>query len=173
MEEQVHAFERAGLGKAPFRVVGVEVRYGPIPILDKNGHPTGGSVGAPGQPMGTCQFCSQGIAECWIIRSSDGKTFDVGCECVRKTGDAGLRKSMAPHKRKMDHAKADARIERAKESMMDADVIHALESQPAPRGSRAPNALSWVRWMMQNAGRAGMIRAARLVESAACREVSR
>lgn len=74
-----HPFEAAGLGLAPFRCIGAETRVGPIRL------PGGIEVGAPGQPMGTCDFCGTGIAECYVIRSSDGKQFIVGCDCVAKT----------------------------------------------------------------------------------------
>jgi hypothetical protein len=68
----MHVFERAGLGHAPFRVVGVDYRRGPM-------H----------EPIGTCDFCGQRIAECWLIRSADGRRFVVCCDCVAKTRDVG------------------------------------------------------------------------------------
>ena len=78
-EKQLHPFEDAGLGVAPFRFVGVENRVGPISLGN------GVTVGAPGQPMGVCDYCSQGIKECCIIQDSTGKTFVVGNVCVGKT----------------------------------------------------------------------------------------
>lgn len=110
----IHVFEAAGLGKAPFRVLGVECKVGPI-RYERNGVEV--QVGSPGQPMGCCAYCFTGIMECWSIRSADGKVFDVGCECVRKTGDAGLKRGMAPHLRAMRHAKDDARIEAARAAL--------------------------------------------------------
>ena len=53
----IHVFEKAGLGVAPFRFVGVEERRGPIQISATL------FVGAPGQPMGSCQLCGTGIAD--------------------------------------------------------------------------------------------------------------
>jgi len=94
MSVEIHAFERAGLGKAPFRCIGVEEKRGPITL------PNGLQVGAPGQAMGTCAFCSQGIAECYLIQNADKKQFTVGCDCVRKTGDAGMRKAINMHVRR-------------------------------------------------------------------------
>lgn len=81
---KVHPWERAGLGVAPFRVVGVFVDIGPH-VTEIDGIRT--EIGSPGQPMGTCAYCSQGIAECWQIRSADGKKFIVGCDCVRRAYD--------------------------------------------------------------------------------------
>lgn len=74
----VHKFERSGLGKAPFRCVGMtEKVYRAAPD-------------APAQPGGSCDYCGTGIRYCFGIRSSDGRSFIVGSECVNKTGDAGL-----------------------------------------------------------------------------------
>lgn len=64
----IHPFERAGLGIAPFRCTGVEEKvYGPC-----------------NQPAGTCDYCGNGIKYVYHVRSSDGKEFGVGCDCIRK-----------------------------------------------------------------------------------------
>lgn len=64
---ELHPFEQAGLGKAPFRYLG-----------------SGEKRTNSGQPAGTCEYCSRGILTCCVIGSADGKTFVVGCDCVRK-----------------------------------------------------------------------------------------
>lgn len=61
-----HIFTEAGLGKAPFKVIGYEER------------PTG------------CAFCGRGIKKVSIVKSSDGIVSSIGCECVKKSGDKGL-----------------------------------------------------------------------------------
>jgi hypothetical protein len=86
MEEdtKVHCFERAGLGKAPFRVIGFEVRkYQACP-------------GAPVQPGASCDYCGTGIMNVFHIKGagSEAAAFKVGCDCVAKTGDGGLRKAV-------------------------------------------------------------------------------
>ena len=69
--ETMHPFEAAGLGLAPFSYVGMtEKVYSACP-----GH---------SQPAGTCDYCGQGIKYCCEIRSADGRSFIVGCDCVRK-----------------------------------------------------------------------------------------
>lgn len=84
-EVGVHVFERAGLGRAPFKVVGsFELKW--------QAHP-----GAPIQPGGSCDYCGQGIMYAAAIRSADGKQFKVGCDCVARTGDAGLLKAYKNH----------------------------------------------------------------------------
>lgn len=154
----IHVFEKAGLGKAPFRVIGVEERRGPI----QTGPNT--FVGAPGQPMGCCQYCFTGIVECWKIQSADGRTFIVGCDCVRKTGDKGLKTGMAPHLLKMRHAAEKRRIDAARLRLADPAVRAALSAQDHPldwRKAMGETLLHWAEWMMQNAGNAGRIAVAR------------
>lgn len=77
----LHVFERANLGRAPFRCIGyVEKSYQATPD-------------APKQPGGSCDYCGTGIYLQCRIKSADGRTFKVGSDCVAKTGDAGLLKS--------------------------------------------------------------------------------
>lgn len=64
--DSAHCFERVGLGKAPFRIVG----YG-------KGHTC-------------CNYCGTPILYTALIESADGKQFRVGSDCVFKTGDGGL-----------------------------------------------------------------------------------
>lgn len=81
----IHKFEQVGLGKAPFRLIGMyEKRCSGQP--DSRGI----TVGYAGQPAGSCDYCGTGIANCFLIQSADGKRFEVGEDCVRKTDDTGL-----------------------------------------------------------------------------------
>jgi hypothetical protein len=86
----IHVFEKAGLGKAPYRYLGMEELRGPLAM------PGGGFCGAPGQPMGSCQYCSTGIAYLFWLESADGEKFYVGSDCIYKSGDAGLRRIIEP-----------------------------------------------------------------------------
>jgi hypothetical protein len=79
----IHPFERAGLGRAPFRLVGVHSDVGP----HKHTDPATGltvEVGSPGQPMGCCKYCFQGIANVYTVLSADGKRFTVGSDCAER-----------------------------------------------------------------------------------------
>lgn len=69
----IHPFEKAGLGKAPFRCIGVEEMVFTMP----DGYSKAG---------GSCQYCGTGIRWAFQIKSSDGAHFHVGCDCVEKTG---------------------------------------------------------------------------------------
>jgi len=122
-QEKVHVFQTAGLGMAPFRVTGFGVKRGPLPMAD------GSMVGAPGQPMGTCQYCGTGIANCFEITSSDGRTFVVGSDCVEKTGDAGLRRRVKAELSKAARERRDARnaARRAQQREEKAAVVAELQ----------------------------------------------
>ena len=169
-QESVHQFETAGLGKAPFRYVGFREVRGPIKELDKNGRPTGAEIGSPGQPMGTCKFCGQGIAICCEIVSADGKRFIVGSDCVEKTGDAGLRKvktDVAKFKAAASKAREEERIADLGRRLIDeAPLRELLASKPHPqkwRRDEGETLLDSVAWFMKNAGHAGKIKTARMV----------
>jgi len=158
-EVRIHVFERAGLGKAPFRLVNVVERRGPQPI---GGPDSSLTVGAPGQPMGSCKFCGEGIADCYVIESADGKRFDVGCVCVGKTGDAGLRKQVDAARRQRDREKRLVRDQAntmwAQEQLRRVEVCVALNAQPYPyqwMADQGHTRLSWAEWMLEHAGAAG------------------
>jgi len=74
----MHPFEKANLGKAPFRSLNVFVSEGPITL------PNGITVGSPGQPMGTCDYCGTGIKYCCKVESADNRTFVIGLDCANK-----------------------------------------------------------------------------------------
>lgn len=99
-EVSLHVFERAGLGKAPFRCVGMEEKW----------H----MAGDHRQPGGSCDYCGNGILHCFAIRGADGRTFVVGSDCVMRTGDLGLIESYKtrPEVRAANRAKAKAKDER-------------------------------------------------------------
>jgi hypothetical protein len=68
-----HPFTRAGLGAAPFRCVAVRTNWHVMPGFGQ-------------KPGGCCAFCSTGILYEYVIKSSDGREFVVGSDCVRRTG---------------------------------------------------------------------------------------
>lgn len=156
---RIHPF--AHLGPAPYRVIGAEHRVGPITLAD------GTQVGSPGQPMGACQHCGQGIAEVWTVRASDGITFEVGCVCVGKAAKEGRDTTLeTDHKRfKAQHAR-DMRQAKARR---DREWIAATLADPAvaARFAAVPHSLAWraakgetllddYHWMLRNCGAAGL-----------------
>lgn len=169
-ENSIHAFEKAGLGKAPFRIVGVGNKVGPLRYTDPKSGLTM-EVGSPGQPMGVCKFCGQGIMECWSIKSADGNIFDVGCECVRKTGDAGMKKVIDAHKAKVNREKRQAKA--AEDKVYVAGVIgdqyrmSLLRAIAHPYGfedrvtKRPLSAAEYIEWMAPRCGDSGMMKLAK------------
>lgn len=169
----VHPFERAGLGKAPFRFIGVEVRRGPMPILDANGRPTGAMAGSPGQPMGTCSYCGQGIAECCFIKSADGNVFMVGNVCVGKTRDKRLSTETERAVRKMRKESKTAALKVRVEATWKAldespelrEKIAASGPHPNPFfAERGATMLDYVAFLLEKGGEAGRAKACKMVE---------
>ena len=72
----MHVFEKAGLGIAPFKFIGMHIDVGPHRYTDEFGVTT--EVGSPGQPMGTCSYCGAGIKFVCRVQDSRGHVFDVG-----------------------------------------------------------------------------------------------
>jgi hypothetical protein len=117
----LHVFEKAGLGKAPFKVVGsFELKW--------QAHP-----GAPIRAGGSCDYCGNAIMYAARIRGADGRTFKVGSDCVARTGDAGLLKAYKQHPetRKLNRAKAALKDEAKKMEFA------ALMADPAVRAKLA------------------------------------
>lgn len=164
---KIHPFEEAGLGKAPFECVGVVRKIGPLQVGPDS------FAGAPGQPMGTCAYCFTGIAECCQIKSADGQSFEVGNVCVGKTDDGRLmyntRLAVQKHRGEHRRQRETERIDAAKKLLEDPAIWDALKGQPHPIDYMAARGLmlfDWARWMMENAGRAGQMRVARVLEKA-------
>ena len=162
MTTLVHPFEQAGLGKAPFRYVGSErVTY--------QAHPD-----APVQPGGSCDLCGHAIMEHCYIVSADGRRFKVGCDCVMKTHSKGsplytaAEKALRTARKAVKDANELARIEQAR-ALLEADPA-LLTDRPhtqkwaADKGMTARDELEW---LFANAGRAGKLRASRIIEGAA------
>jgi hypothetical protein len=77
-------------------------------------------VGAPGQPMGVCDYCGQGIKECFKIRAACGKRFEVGCDCVRRAYiEAGERvpREVEQFEREKRQEKAKAKAKAVQERL--------------------------------------------------------
>lgn len=152
--DKVHVFEAAGLGKAPFAFIACYEDRGPKAMGN------GVTVGAPGQPMGTCAYCGTGIAYCCQIESSDGKTFVVGTDCVAKTGDAGLKAKVDEVKAKLTREKQDATI--------TANWVWVEQNREKlaalPYGKYSM--LESIEWFYKNAGRSGKLRIIRAAKKA-------
>lgn len=167
--EYLHPFEKAGLGKAPFRCVGVSRKVGPIRYVGKDGCEV--SVGAPGQPMGCCAYCATGIAECYEILSSDGKRFIVGCDCVAKTSAKGsrvlnevealVRKRRNEAARERNAIKAQASKAELTALLADPEFRAKLAAKPSAyawKAEKGETALDDAEWLARNCGHSGRAR---------------
>ena len=93
----VHQFELAGFGKAPFRFVALD------------------------QKSDGCHFCHTGILwRCHIV-SSDGVRFHVGTDCVAKTGDKGLIDVVKEEQNRIRREKAQAKRDAARLEILQAE----------------------------------------------------
>ncbi len=181
---KIHPFEDSGLGLAPFRCIGYERRVGPIK------YPDGTEIGAPGQPMGSCAHCGTGIADCYVIRSADGKRFVVGSSCVLKTdrdaavGLTDLEKDVIRFKREADREKREIKrqakyekdvaetqplVAAAREALAADATLFAGEAHPQIRGLTLRDKYEW---MLANAGFDGKKATARVILRAAEKKAS-
>lgn len=153
MTKTIHCFEAAGLGKAPFRYIGEQfqdIRYGNTRVIGNIGGCT-----LETKPGGTCDYCGTYIVNMFTIESADGNRFKVGCDCVLKTGDAGLiRKVDAAVKknrkaREIARKRAQAQDDR---ELCETYQIGLLASKPHPHPSMARDGKTladWAQWMLE------------------------
>lgn len=169
---KVHPWERAGLGKAPYRVVGTyESKYQAC-------------HGAPIQPGTSCDYCGQGIMYVCAIRSADGKEFKVGCDCVGRVYQecAGTdaeramraiwdkaREPMRKAERARRQARAAAQADAAAAQLADEDVREILAAEPHPTlhmANRGATLLGWCEYVLEHGGAAGKVRVAKAIAAA-------
>jgi hypothetical protein len=151
----LHKFEERGLGKAPFAYAG----------MSENWYVA--HQGAQKQPGGSCDYCGMGIAYEFHVRSADGRLFKVGCDCIAKVGDEGLRRAIAADERKLLNARNEAARVRRNSRKIEAQVAAyaqletwrrdaALSSflvrQAHPAGRENSSALSYLDWCLENLG---------------------
>ncbi len=170
--EVVHPWERDGLGKAPFKLLG-EVHQD----VTGDGMRVIGSVGGcriETKPGGTCAVCGQYILAMFNIESADGNRFHVGSDCVTKVGTASPK--LVAKVKKIVAAKAKARKD-ARELYLIAvarvalpHVRPSLAALPHPSAllaGRGATLADYVEYLSQFGGRTGKVKAARLILDAA------
>lgn len=127
------------------------------------------------QPAGSCAYCGAALTYSCYIKDANGAEFTVGDTCVEKLWTADLdhasrrvltkaEKALKKVKRDAQKARELARIEAA--MSCGAAVRDALDAQPHPTRDGL-TLRDWVGFMFQNAGHAGKLKAARVVESVA------
>jgi len=154
--QTIHTFEAAGLGKAPYRFVGYQKLIYQA------------CQGAPIQPGGSCDYCGTAIINAFFLKSADDKTFKVGCDCIEKSGDKGLRKAIsvvekekrqkkAAEKRQKEWEKRNE-LKKEIEGILEKNpkIVASLKVKPHPSIPRY-NLLNYVEWMLIYAGVSGMM----------------
>ena len=103
--DRIHVWEAAGLGKAPYKFLGMtEEKFQAVP----------GDPSCPIQPGTSCDYCPMAIMNAFWFRSADGKEFKVGCDCFYKSNsDKALERQVDSAKREHERKLSDARKARA------------------------------------------------------------
>ena len=160
-----HPFEAAGLGKAPFKFIGIEaqdLRYGRA-ILNRAEYEKT-SIAVETKPGDSCAYCGQYIVNMYNVRSADGRTFHVGSDCIEKTGDRKLIDRAKVARLSRERVKREAKAVEVKGSLEallaspEARAKLAAAPHPKPQAWRAPEdntLLAYIEWMAGNAGAAG------------------
>lgn len=143
-----HPFEISGLGKAPFKCLGMR----------SNKFTPGGLMGhLHSKPGGTCAHCGTGILYEFMIESSDGKKFVVGSSCVEKT-DPVLYRQLKSIRREIERQKRaeQRKIDRAeRQKQWDAPKLKMIENGIMPFGKHIGMPIAsledhYVKWLCQN-----------------------
>ena len=142
----VHPFEKAGLGKAPFRYVGASENH--IKHAD-------GSM----QPAGTCDYCGTGISLQMHIKSSDSRCFIVGCDCVQKLDweDNQLSKlaKAVQNKHRSVQAKKRTQVQAENLETLIEENKEKLMALPHPKGWETKTYLDYILWLAPKCEKTG------------------
>ena len=111
MSTNLHPFEKAGLGVAPFRCIGVREN---VYLVGDGSSKAGGS----------CDYCGTGIRWEYLINSTAGKMFKVGCDCVAKTGS--IVRGFKEERTKLRRAITESRTKAARELRQQEYVARKL-----------------------------------------------
>lgn len=165
VEPARHPFDRAGLGKPPYRFLGYECKT------------FRATPDSPLQVGGSCDYCGTGIMHTFYIQSADGKRFHVGCDCVEKISKAAkdypsqreLDVALRKHKLDLRHAREEETIKAGRELLARPGVSERLATLPHPykwQADKGATMADFVRWMLDHSGNAGQIKTFKMVRAA-------
>ena len=161
----IHLFEKKGLGTAPFRFRGV-ISF-PYPSLAESNvdaynracREAGERLHTLGITGGICDYCGMAIMNNYVIQSADGRYSVVGSSCIEKHGSEGLRKAIAPAKRKAQtqrrHDREAKKVAQARQWLTDPEIQDRLSAEPHPlewRAQQGDTRLEWCHWMLNHGG---------------------
>lgn len=162
IEVVTHPFEKAGLGKAPFRYLGCTESK----IVD---YP-----GATPRPGTTCDFCGTAIMGVFFVGSADGKRFKVGCDCIAKTErkdntadrkfctavEMEVKKRRNAMARERNAAKGAAATSELLAMLAEAEVIAKFSAMPHPNdyfAKQGKTYLDYANYMVNACGTSGRL----------------
>lgn len=127
---KVHKFEQANLGLAPYVFLGVSREiYQAIP----------GDSSCPIQPGTCCDYCGTGIILTFHLRSSDGKRFKVGSDCIGKSGDEGLKRIVSAEESKRRREKSEVAYKAAHIELQNLIMQNGVELKRFPHPNKQMN----------------------------------
>lgn len=170
----IHPFEKAGLGLAPFRYIGMvaqDIEFGRARLNSRDE-----AVSVTTTPGGTCDACGQYIVDMFRIQSADGKVSTVGCDCIAKVGmkveklpqyKADLKK-LGQQKRVITKGKEEARILAARRLFLVTEAMFTDKPHPVKwRAEQGGTLRDYVEWVFGNAGHSGKFSVTKMIEKAA------
>lgn len=106
MEKTIHVFEDAGMGKAPFKLIGLySIPSSSLGATNPDAYNNMLKAMPKGIGIGSCAYCGTPLVHNFIIESACGKKSPVGCDCVAKTDDKGLVKAIKLEKSRVNREK--------------------------------------------------------------------
>lgn len=124
-ETTLHTFEKAGLGTAPFRCVGMcEIPSSSLAASNPDAYRMAMADLPRGLSIGSCAYCGMGLKYNFIVMGATGRRFVVGSECVNRTGDAGLVKSV---KGERSRIAAEKRVARNAKAAAERKAVYEAE----------------------------------------------
>lgn len=166
---RVHPFERAGFGHAPYKCTGhTRMVFRAVPD-------------APAQPGTCCDYCGTGIMDVYFVKSEDGVTFKVGCDCVWKvfrefdgTIPPDFRQEVArveaekrDERRRIRHDRVMARVARVRTALDAAPALFANQPHPYEYHAKQGKTLrDYYEWVLAHGGDNGRISTCQIIEKA-------
>ena len=153
-----HPFDH--LGQPPYAFIGVveKIHY---PCTDLDGNP---DSRVPPVACGTCDHCGTCIRYAYKLKSSDGKQFEVGCDCILKADkEPKLVRIITEERRKIER---ENRLKREEAKIADLTpqyeaIICVLEKSPHPNeyyAGQGKTLADYYSFILRSCGNAGTIK---------------
>jgi hypothetical protein len=166
-----HPFERAGLGKAPFRFIalrdtaeGANADNGLVKVGELDG-----VAEVHTKPGGTCAYCGTYIIVMVDVVSSDGHKFHVGTDCAEKTCGKHLVDAVKTAVRKRNRAKTATKSANVQVELgvlfADEEALARLSNLPHPK-LPGLTMRDYAEWMVRRSGATGRAKLLKAIKAA-------